>query len=275
MSRLPTPCHAVITGGGSGLGRALALALARRGGRVMIADLHEERAVETAELVAREGGEAWVRRCDVGEAAEVEALAAACEQAWGRIDLVVNNAGVAVAGVVGEVSLADWEFALRVNLWGVAHGCHAFAPRLRRQGSGHILNVASAAGIATLPEMAPYNVGKAGVIALSETLEAELAPAGVGVSVLCPTFFPTNLMESFRSPDERQRRRAEAFFRKARATADGVAERALVGVERSELLILPQSDARLVWRSKRLAPRTYRATVRVAERFGLTDRLLK
>ncbi|MCB9599884.1 MAG: SDR family oxidoreductase [Sandaracinus sp.] len=275
MSKLPSKPTAVITGGASGLGRAFALQLAARGGRVMIADLNDARAAETADELVKAGGEAFVRRCDVGDAADVAALAEASVEALGRIDLLVNNAGVAVAGPVGEASLEDWEFALRVNLWGVIYGCHAFVPTFRAQRSGHVLNVASAAGIATLPEMGPYNVGKAGVIALSETLEAELAPFGVGVSVLCPTFFPTNLMESFRGSDPKQKAQAEAFFRRASATAEGVARFALRGVEKDEFLLLPQQDARFVWRSKRFAPGAYRAALRTMQRFGLADRFLK
>lgn len=274
MTKLGNRPNAVITGGGSGLGRAFALAIARRGGHVMIADLNAERAAEAAELVAQAGGVASVQRCDVGDPEDVRALAEASVKALGRIDLLVNNAGIAVAGQIGDATLEDWERALRVNLWGVIYGCHAFVPTFRAQRSGHVLNVASAAGIATLPEMGPYNVGKAGVIALSETLEAELAAYDVGVSVLCPTFFPTNLMESFRGSDK-DRAKAEAFFKRARATAESVADYALHGVEKGEFLLLPQTDAKLVWRGKRLAPSAYRAMLRAMQRYGLADRFLR
>src|SRR6185312_10510780 len=113
--------------------------------------------------------------------------------------LVINNAGVAVGGRVGEVALDDWRWIMGVNLWGVIHGCHVFATQLRAQGSGHILNVASAAGLLAPPGMAPYNVTKAAVVALSETLRGELRDAGVGVTVLCPTFFRTNIAASSRA----------------------------------------------------------------------------
>ena len=112
----------------------------------------------------------------------------------------MNNAGVAAGGLVGEQSLDDWKWIVDINLWGVIHGCHVFAPRFRAQRSGYILNVASAAGFVSLPEMASYNVTKAGVIALSETLCGELSPCGVRVSVTCPSFFKTNLMDVLRSP---------------------------------------------------------------------------
>jgi NAD(P)-dependent dehydrogenase (short-subunit alcohol dehydrogenase family) len=126
-------------------------------------------------------------RCDVTRLADVRSLAEACT---GAVDLVVNNAGVGAGGRIGELSIEDWRWT-DVDLYGVIHGCHVFVPILREQGRGHVLNVASAAGLLCAPHMAAYNVAKAGVVALSETLAAELAGSGVGVTVLCPTFFKT------------------------------------------------------------------------------------
>jgi len=171
--------RAVVTGAGSGLGRAFCLELKKRGARLVCADIDEAAAQRTASEV---GGTAV--RCDVARIEDVEALAAAAERALGGVDLVVNNAGVAVAGPVGEVPLDDWRWIMGVNLWGVIYGCHVFAPRLKKQGRGHIINVASAAGLLAPPGMAPYNVTKAAVVALSETMSAELKQTGVGVTVL-------------------------------------------------------------------------------------------
>ena len=133
-----------------------------------------------------------------------EALAAEADRAFGGTDLVVNNAGVAVGGPVGAVPLDDWKWIFGVNLWGVIYGCHVFVPRFKAQGHGHVINVASAAGLLSAPEMGPYNVTKAGVVALSETLAAELSGTGVGVTVLCPTFFRTNILASSPRPHEPQ-----------------------------------------------------------------------
>ena len=168
MSLVDAP-RAVVTGAGSGLGRAFCHELRKRGARLICADIDEAAAQKTA---AEVGGTAV--RCDVAKIEDVEALAAAADRALGGVDLVINNAGVAVAGHVGDVSLDDWRWIMGVNLWGVIYGCHVFAPRLRKQGRGHILNVASAAGLLAPPGMAPYNVTKAAVVALSETLCAEL-----------------------------------------------------------------------------------------------------
>lgn len=254
--RLPASPRVVLTGGASGLGRAFALAIARRGALVLVTDVDLAGAEATARDVTAAGGEGAALRVDVGEIGDLEAAADAVTARWGGVDLVINNAGVAVAGAVGEVPLEDWTWVMRVNLWGVIHGCHVFAPRLKAQGAGAILNVASGAGFASLPTMGPYNVSKAGVISLSETLRGELGPHGVAVSVLCPTFFPTNLLDTMRAPAAEQAL-ARGAFRAARATAEGVADAGLRGLERGDLVIIPQPDGRLVWRAKRLAPGLY------------------
>jgi NAD(P)-dependent dehydrogenase (short-subunit alcohol dehydrogenase family) len=255
--KLPLDPRAVITGAASGLGRALSLELAQRGGRILVCDVHVERGLETARLVKDAGGTAEVLHCDVTKVADLERAASAAERLWGGTDILVNNAGVAAAGHVGDVPLEDWEWIVRINLWGVIHGCHVFVPKMKAQRSGFILNVASTAGIACAPEMASYNVTKAGVIALSETLFAELRPFGIGVSVLCPTFFETNLLESFRSPTSGQRTLAEAMFRRSKVTAAEVAEAGLRGLERGRLVTIPQTDGIWIWRMKRLFPSVY------------------
>lgn len=250
--------RSVVTGAGSGLGRAFCFELSRRGGRVLCADIDEAAAQRTA---AEIGSAATFARCDVARADEVEALAATTERLWGGVDLVVNNAGVAVAGNVGEVSLIDWSWIVGVNFWGVVHGCHVFAPRLRRQGSGHILNVASAAGLLSPPGMASYNATKAAVIALSETLRAELREAGVGVTVLCPTFFRTNIAKNARAADARQLGAVEKMMDASKIQADDVARLALDAAARDELYALPHADGRWMWRIKRWAPSSFASIV--------------
>ncbi len=242
--------RAVVTGAGSGLGRALCVRLAARGASVLAADVDAARADETARLV---GGIA--ARCDVGVLADVEALRARAVAELGGVDLVVNNAGVAVAGAVGAVPIADWEWIVRVNLWGVVHGCHVFVPQLRAQGRGHVLNVASAAGLVALPDFAPYNVTKSAVVALSETLYAELRGTGVGVTVLCPTFFETGIARAARGTSAEQVAMAAALMKESSWSAEAVAERALRAVDRGRLYAIPQADGRWMWRLKRLAPR--------------------
>lgn len=260
--RLKPGAQSVITGAGSGLGRALALSLARRGGRLTITDVNLDGAEETASLVRAAGAaEATVHRCDVTRPEEVAALSDAIR---GPIDLVVNNAGVTSAGRIGELSLEAWRWTIEVDLFGVIHGCHTFVPRLRAQGHGHVLNVASAAGLVYAPEMAAYCAAKAGVVAISESLAAELIGSGVGVTVLCPTFLKTDLLKTGQFASTDSRRTAEKLMSRGK-DADFVAEAALRSVEAGELHSIPMADGRLFWRLRRLAPRTF---VNLAARFA-------
>ena len=259
---IPANARAVVTGAGSGLGRAFCLELKKRNARILCADIDEAAAQRTAADV---GGTA--ARCDVSRIEDVEALAAAADRALGGVDLVVNNAGVAVAGPVGEVPLDDWRWIMGVNLWGVIYGCHVFAPRLRKQGRGHILNVASAAGLLSPPGMAPYNVTKAAVVALSETLNGELKGSGVGVTVLCPTFFRTNIGKSARGGDAKQAALIEKLMAKSKIQADDVARLALEAAADGEFYALPHADGRWMWRLKRWAPSQFvSVTAKVASR---------
>ncbi len=253
---MPLPKHprAVITGAASGLGRALALELAGRQAKLLLADLNEEGSRETARLVAGAGGEAHAVRCDVSRSEDVAALVGEADRALGGVDLVVNNAGVCAGGQVGEIPLADWAWVMGVNLWGVIHGCHAFAPRFKEQRSGHFLNVASAAGFISVPGIAPYCVTKAGVVALSETLRLELAPHGVGVTVLCPTFFRTQIASSGRGLDGPMKATAEKLMGREGLQADYVARRAVEAVDAGRLYAVPHRDGRWVWRLKRAIP---------------------
>ncbi|MDE1898493.1 MAG: SDR family NAD(P)-dependent oxidoreductase [Xanthomonadaceae bacterium] len=191
----------VITGGGSGLGRALAHRYARAGWTVAVADLVRERADAVRDELRATGAHAESYAVDVGDDAAVEALRDAVLATLGGVEHVVNNAGVSSAGTLVETAVEDWRWMLEINLLGVVRGCRAFAPILAAQGRGHVLNVASFAGLAGAPGLAAYGTAKAAVVALSEALRAELADRGVGVSVLCPAFFQTRLLENFRGPE--------------------------------------------------------------------------
>jgi len=258
-------CAAVVTGAGSGLGRAFALALAKRSARLVLADINQAAAEETAKLVraerpgdAPDEGAAMVFACDVTSAEAVEKLAVFAEERLGAVDLVINNAGVAVGGEMGAVSLDDWRFVVGVNLWGVIHGCHSFVPRFRARKKGAILNVASAAGLLAPPRLGPYNVTKAAVVALSETLYAELRDDGIGVTVLCPTFFKTQILDSSRgTTDDKQRAAVQKLMDDSKLQAPEVAKAALAAVENGNLYAVPMTDGWLLWTLKRLMPQTF------------------
>lgn len=192
---------AVVTGAASGLGRAMALAFAREGMRVALADVDEANLAHTAQAARALGVEALAVRVDVAKGAEVDAFAARTVAVFDGVHVVCNNAGVSPVGAAWENSVADWEWTLGVNLWGVIHGVRAFVPQLIAQGEGHVVNTASVAGLISPPGLGVYNVTKHAVVALSETLQHDLRLRGanVGVSVLCPAYVPTGIADSERS----------------------------------------------------------------------------
>lgn len=249
---------AVVTGAGSGIGRSFAYEIAKRGGAVLCVDIKLERAEATAESLRSLGAHAVAYACDVGSAEQMAELSEQAETLLGRpVTLVVNNAGVGLGGLVGEVSLADWHWCVNVNLWGVIHGCHFFAPKLKALGYGGIINVASAAGFAAAPEMSAYNVTKAGVMSLSETLSSELTGTGVNVTVLCPTVVPTNIVNESRLPARYENFAKSAMTKFAFTDSDSVARKTLDALDKGQLYMLPQLDGRIAWAIKRLAPNWY------------------
>lgn len=260
--------RAVVTGAGSGIGQAFALELADRGGQVVCADIDLDRADATAALLGRDRGVAV--QCDVSSHSQVVALAATAEE-WldGPVDLVVNNAGIGVGGLpVGDNSMDDWERLVGVNLWGVVHGCDVFVPRLRGIGRGGVINVSSGASFAAIPRMSGYNVTKAGVLALSETLAAELAGSGVRVSVLCPAFVRTNIARDATGIEGPLVELAETMMRWTGRSPRSIARATLDAYDRGRLHVLPQLEARVLWRFKRLLPVPYTALMGVLNQLG-------
>ncbi|OBG82909.1 SDR family oxidoreductase [Mycobacterium sp. E3305] len=263
---------AVVTGAGSGIGAAFAIELGRRGGRVVCSDIDEAAAQRTADAITQLGASATAIRCDVSHFEDVRALAGQ-SQAWfsGCPTLVINNAGVGAGGAaIGDTPLDDWAWTIGINLWGPIHGCHVFAPILREPSPAPrgIINVASAAAFGAAPGMAPYNVSKAGVLSLSETLAAELAGTGVRVTVLCPTFVKTNIVESGRISEESSEL-ANKLMRWTGFSADKVARICLDAHDRGDLYCMPQLDAKIGWSIKRLAPHAYTRAAGLASRINV------
>ncbi len=263
-----------ITGGASGLGRALAERFAQAGWKVCIGDVNEARGQETQKALAARSPDALFLRCDVTREEALASVATTLEARWGGVDVLVNNAGVAGAGAIEDVSLADWQWILDINLLGVVRGCRVFTPLFKRQGRGHIVNVASMAGLLDVPLMSSYNATKAAVVSLSETLQNELADAGIGVTVLCPSFFKTNLAESLRTGDESLRTAMGHLLERSPLTAEAIADQTFHAVQRGDFYVLPHASGRVAWRLKRLLPRgPYSALIRrEARRMRLRDR---
>lgn len=201
---------------------------------------------------------AFALQCDVGVAEKVQQLAEQSEQLLGHpVTLLINNAGVGLGGKFDEVSLADWQWCMQVNLWGVIHGCHYFVPKLKQRGGGAIINVASAAGYTAAPEMTAYNVSKSSVLALSETLSAELRGANIRINVLCPTLVPTNIMKNGRLPAHYSGLADHLLTHHAFVSCEQVVAQTLNNLDRGEMYTIPQPDAKLFWWFKRAAPRLY------------------
>ena len=190
---------AVVTGGASGIGRAIALDAAGRGADVVLADVHEERLAEAVAELEDTGRSALGVRCDVTSDIDVEALRDAAIDRFGHVDLLVNNAGVSVLGPPEAVELDDWEWILQVNVLGIVRGVRAFVPGMLERGRGHVLNTSSIAGVwAYSWDAGPYVTSKFAAYGYSEVLARRLRPHGIGVSVLCPGLVSTNLGETAR-----------------------------------------------------------------------------
>jgi NAD(P)-dependent dehydrogenase (short-subunit alcohol dehydrogenase family) len=178
------------------------------------------------------------------------------------------------AGFIEEVPLEDWERVLSTNLKSIIFGCRAFIPLFKAKGGGYLVNVASSAGIVSLPEMAPYNASKAAAISISETLRIELASSNIGVTVACPTFFRTNLLEHATFSNERQAAMAARFFARSTMDADAVARVIVDSVNRGKLYAIPQRDGRVLWCLKRASPEHYFGVLAWLYRRGWYDKFL-
>lgn len=247
--------NVLITGAGSGLGRALAQRHARAGDVIAVADLVPERAAETVELLG--GAPHFALTVDVGSDDSVAAMAAALQQRWDRLDVLYNNAGVASGGGLLEADMAEWQWMLNINLLGVVRVTRALLPMMLARKSGHILNTASFAGLAGAPNMMSYGVAKAGVVAFSEQLRAELYRPGLRVSVICPAFFQTRLLENFRGQNEKMKKVADRLMKTASVSADDVADHIVRAAERGDFMILPTPGEASRWRIKRWFPTLY------------------
>ncbi len=243
----------VITGAASGLGRALALKAAEQY-RIVILDQQVEAANQVILELTKAGFEAVYFKCDVADADQIQHC---CDQVvahYGQVDVLVNNAGVASEGSVVDSSEAQWQRIININLMGVVHGCRSFIPHLKQQQDSAVINVASFAAIALAPYMASYNVSKAGVLALSETLRGELNGSGVHVAVACPAFFVTALTDSMTDSNEAMKARVKKWMARSNYTAEDVAEQILSAIKNKKYLILCDAQSRWHWRISRWQP---------------------
>lgn len=246
----------LLTGGGSGIGRAVAQELGRRGSLVVVTDLDGDRAARVASSIREAGGQAASEPLDVVDAAAFKRLVERTVDEHGRLDYLFNNAGVGVTGEVRDLPEGGWDHVIDVNLRGVIHGIEAAYPQMIRQGSGHIFNMACIAGLVPFPMTAPYCATKHAVVALSTALRAEAAPLGVKISVVCPGTVDTGMFEAidyFRV----NKQAIVSGIRPALMPVEKCARAILAGVRRNKAIITITLHARFVWWLYRLAPRLF------------------
>ncbi|MFI1441070.1 SDR family oxidoreductase [Streptomyces fructofermentans] len=261
----------LVTGAGSGIGRATVLAFAEAGARVVAVDRDAQSAARTAELARLVGApEAWAETVDVSDEQAMEKLAERVAAEYGVVDVLVNNAGIGLAGPFLDTTTEDWRKVLDVNLWGVIHGCRLFGRQMAERGQGgHIVNTASAAAYLPSRSLPAYSTSKAAVLMLSECLRAELAGRGIGVSAICPGFVNTNITSTARfagvGPEEedRRRRKSARLYGLRNYPPEKVAEAVLRAVVRNQAVVPVTAEARGGRLMSRFTPRALRAIARL------------
>jgi NADP-dependent 3-hydroxy acid dehydrogenase YdfG len=253
-----------ITGAGSGLGAAMARCFNAAGYDVAVTDIDKDRA-DTV-LAELQGDGSFSHVLDTTSESDWAQFHQHVTDHWGGVDVLINNAGVAAAGCCEETSMKDWQWVVDIDLMGVVRGCHQFIPLLRKQAEdgrkGYIVNIASFAGFSAMPGLCAYGTAKAAVIAFSEHLHTELADVGVGVSVVCPAFVRTNLMDDFRTDDPAQRDMVLRWMDNSGVTAEDVASAVIRAMQQRQFLLLTHKSTRWAHRLKRWWPeRFYRQVI--------------
>jgi len=249
-----------ITGAASGLGKAIALHYANAGWNVAVADILDDDGQQVVAQIKSLGRDSFFCHCDVTNDGDIKNLHDQIIDHWGGLDIIVNNAGVATHGTMDNAPLSDWQWVIDINLMGVVRGCKQFTSLFKQQGYGHIVNVASMAGLLYTPEMGSYNATKAANVALSETLRAELEPYNINTSVVCPGFFQTNLAKSARSPDAGAQELIDRLLSTSDISAEDIAAIIFAAVEKKKFWILPHRAYKNLWLTKRYLPFLYQRT---------------
>jgi NAD(P)-dependent dehydrogenase (short-subunit alcohol dehydrogenase family) len=258
----------VITGAGSGIGRATALAFARQGARLHVCDIDRERIEKVTEEVRALGAEADAYVVDVADRGAMERFATDVFAKAGRVDILHNNAGIGIGAPVEKHTLEDWEKIIDINLWGVIYGVHYFLPRMIAQGGGgHIVNTASGVGLCGLPGLAAYTTTKFAVVGLSETMSIELRKYGIGVTALCPGIIATNItkdskVEMYDREGRSLQAQVDQFYQKWGARPEAVARDVLRAIRRRHPVMPSPLHAWPLWILKRLSVRGYQAVMR-------------
>lgn len=246
---------AVITGAASGLGRSLSLLLAEAGWHVFLVDRDERQLDALGSHIEGLGGHSSTFALDVMDYQSWQSLYQHVRSQLSSLELLINCAGVGASGEVGQLSGSQWQRVLNTNLLGTAFGCEMFVPWLRQNsGRSHVVNVASIAGLLAPPSMAAYSASKAGVIALSESLAAETSGKKPGVTIVCPGFFKSGLLDTWYFSAELESKEAHRRMDKCRWTSESVALRVIRAIDRNKRYVVVGRTASILWRLKRIAP---------------------
>lgn len=264
---------AVVTGAASGIGRALAVGLAGEGCALAIADINEEGLDETARMVSEQGREVMTRTVDVSRRDEVHAFADAVVERYGRVDVVINNAGVTVSEVFEDFTYEDFEWNMGINFWGVVYGSKAFLPHLRKQPEAHLVNISSAFGLIGFPSQTSYCASKFGVRGFTEALARELERTSVAVSCVFPGGVKTNVVRNSRYHKDWAGRKdkeqaVKGFENMAKMTAEQAARVIIDGIKKERGRILVGKDVRVLDLVQRLFPACYSRVLAVLFRSG-------
>jgi NAD(P)-dependent dehydrogenase (short-subunit alcohol dehydrogenase family) len=247
----------LITGGASGLGKAIANKYANQGWRVLIVDIQDELGQKFVNELNDNNKQAEYYHCDIGHKKSFDELYEEVSAKHDCLDILINNAGVGSVGALEKTTESEWDRLIRLDLMSVIYGTQALLPLLRKSKKAHIASTASFAGLANMPGMMSYNVAKAGVIAFSETLHGEMALYNIGVSVICPAFFQTNLVESMHGASDKTKGFIHKQMQTSGITADDVANDIYRSIEKNTFMIISHTTARRQILFKRFFPKTF------------------
>ena len=265
----------VITGAAHGLGEATANAFSARGAKLALCDVDKDALAEVERVLKGRGTSVITGTVDVTQAAQFEDFSERVHGEFGHVDILVNNAGVVLAGRMEDMTLEDWEWIIGINLWGVIHGTHFFYPRMLKRGSGHIVNVASAAGLMPLPILSAYSGTKSAVVSMTRVWRAEGAARGVGFTAICPGVMNTNISKSLRICTGAERKsisppgeKAERFMSRKRHDPACIAEQIVRAVEKNKSVVPLGFETRLIDLADRLSRRLVDTALKTLARFG-------
>ena len=265
----------VITGAAHGLGEATAKAFAARGAKLALCDIDGEGLRQVKGVLEARDAEVMTDIVDVSHARQVEEFSERVYKEFGQVDVLVNNAGVVLAGRLEDMALEDWQWIMGINIWGVVHGSHFFYPGMKRRGSGHIVNISSAAALIPLPMLSAYSGTKSAVLSMTRVWRAEGAVHGVGFTAVCPGVMNTNISKSVRissggqrKPPPQSNEKASRFLARERYDPANVAEAIMCAVEKNKSVVPLGLETHLVDLTNRFSRRLVDFVLRASVRFG-------